>query len=148
VGVLSYVKDAENFTDMGYNDCKTKVPVVSTRISSYIDWISAKTEIDFAKPEKTCQGVGVVNSTNILNYEGCEIIVGKIEINNRSFQGMNPDKLKVFKNVRKITGSLKVFANHPNFTDLSFFENLETLNENGIEVGVALQIYKVGGLIL
>lgn len=143
VGVLSYVKDAENFTDMGYNDCKTKVPVVSTRISSYIDWISAKTGIDFSKPEKTCRGVGVVNSMNIFSYEGCEIIEGNLEITNRTFVGMSPDKLKVFKTVRKITGNLKIFGNHQDFTDLSCFKNLESLYENGAEHKIALQIYKV-----
>lgn len=47
VGVLSYVKDAENGIDIGYNDCDSNIPAVSTRISSYIDWIYEKTGIDF-----------------------------------------------------------------------------------------------------
>ncbi|KAG5667827.1 hypothetical protein PVAND_015796 [Polypedilum vanderplanki] len=47
VGILSYVKDAENGIDMGRNDCKTNVPVVATRISSYIDWISEKSGLKF-----------------------------------------------------------------------------------------------------
>lgn len=153
IGVVSYVKDAENFTDMGYNDCKTKVPVVSTRISSYIDWIHAKTGIDFSTPEKTCKGHGVVNETNIHRYEGCVIIDGDLEINNSTFRAMNPEKLKVFKNVKKITGRFRVLGSHENFTDLSCFENLEHLNERAFNSEIltedvddnvkGLKIYKV-----
>lgn len=47
VGILSYVKDAENGIDMGDNDCESPVPAVATRISSYIDWISEKAGIKF-----------------------------------------------------------------------------------------------------
>lgn len=47
LGIVSYVKDAENGIDMGYNDCDSDIPVASSRISSYIDWISNKTGVDF-----------------------------------------------------------------------------------------------------
>lgn len=47
LGVVSYVKDAENGIDIGYNDCDSDIPVASSRISSYIDWISNKTGINF-----------------------------------------------------------------------------------------------------
>jgi secreted trypsin-like serine protease len=47
LGVLSYGKDAENGIDMGENDCRAKVPVVFTRISSYIGWIEGKTGLKF-----------------------------------------------------------------------------------------------------
>lgn len=47
LGVLSYGKDAENGIDMGENDCNANVPVVFTRISSYIDWIKEKTGLNF-----------------------------------------------------------------------------------------------------
>ncbi|XP_070504155.1 mite allergen Der f 3-like [Chironomus tepperi] len=48
LGVLSYGKDAENGIDLGYNDCHANVPVVFTRISSYIDWINEKTGLNFS----------------------------------------------------------------------------------------------------
>jgi secreted trypsin-like serine protease len=47
VGIVSYVKDAENGKELGYNDCKSNVPVVATRISSYLDWISEKCGLKF-----------------------------------------------------------------------------------------------------
>jgi secreted trypsin-like serine protease len=53
VGILSYVKDAENGIDMGYNDCKTNVPVVATRVSSYLDWISRKTGLHFEEDDES-----------------------------------------------------------------------------------------------
>lgn len=128
VGVLSYVKDAENGIYMHYNDCKSKVPAVSTRISSYIDWISAKTGIDFSKTEKVCNINRLVNATNIDQFEGCEIIEGRIEINNESFSEMEPEKLEVFSSVKVLRGDLKVSGNHENFKDLSFLRNLEGIN--------------------
>ena len=47
VGILSYVKDADNGVDMHYNDCVSDIPVVSTRVSSYLNWISNKTGLHF-----------------------------------------------------------------------------------------------------
>ncbi|KAG5669781.1 hypothetical protein PVAND_000074 [Polypedilum vanderplanki] len=47
VGILSYVKDAENGVDIHYNDCISDVPVVATRVSSYINWIKEKTGLNF-----------------------------------------------------------------------------------------------------
>ncbi|XP_070504154.1 mite allergen Der f 3-like [Chironomus tepperi] len=51
LGVVSYVKDAESGISIGYNDCRAKVPTVSTRISSYIDWIRDKTGLTFDNDE-------------------------------------------------------------------------------------------------
>lgn len=47
LGVLSYVKDAENGHDIGFNDCKSRVPAVATRIQPYIEWINEKSGLNF-----------------------------------------------------------------------------------------------------
>jgi secreted trypsin-like serine protease len=57
MGVISYVKDAENDENMGYNDCDTDVPVVSTRISSYIDWIKEKTGLTISDDNENKQNL-------------------------------------------------------------------------------------------
>jgi secreted trypsin-like serine protease len=122
IGIASFIKDAENGVDMHYNDCKSKIPVVSTRVSSYIDWISAKTGIDFNKPEKVCKVEGVINAQNINQLNDCEIIDGNIEITaDNSYES-----LKVLATVRRITGFLKVHSK--NLTNLSFLENLEFIH--------------------
>jgi secreted trypsin-like serine protease len=77
IGIASFCKDAENGVDMHFNDCKSNVPNVATRVSSYIDWISAKTGIDFNKPDKVCE---VINAENINQLSECEITDGNIEI--------------------------------------------------------------------
>jgi secreted trypsin-like serine protease len=48
IGITSFVKDAENGVPLDHNDCTTKdVPAVFVKISSYLSWISEKTEIKF-----------------------------------------------------------------------------------------------------
>jgi len=49
VGILSYVKDAENGVDLGKNDCKSNVPAVATRIAFYLDWIAEKSGLKFRR---------------------------------------------------------------------------------------------------
>ena len=66
LGVVSYVKDAEDGIDMGYNDCDSDIPVASTRISSYIDWISNKTNLNFRVSEQN-DNVNLVNPTKLSN---------------------------------------------------------------------------------
>lgn len=47
IGVVSFIKDAQNGVYLRRNDCRSNIPAISTRISSYIDWISSKTGIIF-----------------------------------------------------------------------------------------------------
>ncbi|XP_070504722.1 mite allergen Der p 3-like isoform X2 [Chironomus tepperi] len=49
VGILSYVKDAENGVDLGKNDCKSNVPAVATRIAFYLDWIAERSGLKFKR---------------------------------------------------------------------------------------------------
>lgn len=49
IGIISYIKDAENGTDIGFNHCEANVPAVATRVASYLDWISEKTGLKFAR---------------------------------------------------------------------------------------------------
>lgn len=145
IGILSYVKDAEDGEDIGYNDCKSKVPAVSTRIASYIDWISLKTGLDFSKTEKVCYSEGLVNAANIEKFQDCETIEGVLNITDESFFEMQPDRLiHAFSSVKLIRGSLRISANHENFTDLSFLKNLETIyRDQSIDDAFALVITKV-----
>ncbi|XP_068092451.1 epidermal growth factor receptor [Hyperolius riggenbachi] len=90
-----------------------------------------------------CEGLGQgkltnvlsVNATNIDSFQNCTIVQGSISILYVAYRGDNftntpkldPEKLKVFKTVREITGSLIVQWWPENYTDLSFFENLERI---------------------
>lgn len=149
IGVLSYVKDAEDGEDMGYNDCKSKVPAVSTRVASYIDWISSKTGLDFSKTEKICFSEGLVNAANIDKFTDCETIEGSLEITDESFIDMQPDSLiDAFSSVKMVRGNLRISANHENFTDLSFLKSLEIIyRDQSIDDEHALLITRVKILI-
>lgn len=67
LGVISYVKDAEDGIDIGYNDCDSDIPVASTRISSYIDWISNKTKLNFRAISEQDGNINLVNPTKVPN---------------------------------------------------------------------------------
>ncbi|KAL7023246.1 hypothetical protein ACKWTF_012530 [Chironomus riparius] len=67
LGVVSYVKDAENGIDMGYNDCDSDIPVASTRISSYIDWINNKTGINFTAGFEQDDNSNLITPTKLPN---------------------------------------------------------------------------------
>ena len=92
---------------------------------------------------KTCPGVGVVNSGNIDSYRGCVIIAGTLEILDQTFNGypdvysnfsigpmfkkMHPDRLEVFSTLREVTGFINIQGDHADFTNLSYFRNLEVI---------------------
>ncbi|OTF83614.1 epidermal growth factor receptor-like protein, partial [Euroglyphus maynei] len=92
---------------------------------------------------KNCPGVDIVHSTNIDSFKGCTIIEGSITILDTSFQGyqevyqnfsfgphyqpFHPSRLEVFSTLREITGYLNIQASHPDFKNLSYFRNLETV---------------------
>lgn len=92
---------------------------------------------------KTCPGVGIVNSGNIDSFRDCTIIEGTLDIFDHSFNGyqhvhknfsfgdryikMHPDRLEVFSTLREITGYIDIQAEHPDFTNLSYFRNLEVI---------------------
>lgn len=82
---------------------------------------------------KTCPGsdiTGIVNSLNVEDFRGCNIIEGSLEISNDSFnanQRMHPDRLEVFSTLREVTGGLFIRGYHPEFTNLSYFRNLERI---------------------
>ncbi|XP_046914713.2 epidermal growth factor receptor isoform X2 [Dermatophagoides farinae] len=92
---------------------------------------------------KNCPGVDIVHSTNIDSFKGCTIIEGSITVLDTSFQGyqevyqnfsfgphydsFHPSRLEVFSTLREITGYLNIQASHPDFKNLSYFRNLETV---------------------
>lgn len=92
---------------------------------------------------KTCSSDGTVHSGNIDKYKGCTIIEGSLEILDQTFAGyqqvysnfsfgprfikINPDRLEVFSTLKEITGYLNVQGYHPQFTNLSYFRNLEVI---------------------
>lgn len=92
---------------------------------------------------KTCKGVEKVHSGNIDSFKDCTIIEGSITILDQSFEGfqdiypnftfakrykkMHPDKLEVFSTLKEITGYLNIQGDHKDFTNLSYFRNLEVI---------------------
>ncbi|XP_055379373.1 epidermal growth factor receptor [Condylostylus longicornis] len=93
---------------------------------------------------KTCPGVSVLNSGNIDDFRGCTIIEGSLRILDQTFDGysevfknyslgpwymkLHPDRLEVFSTVKEITGYLDIQGFHPDFTNLSYFRNLEVIH--------------------
>lgn len=92
---------------------------------------------------KNCQGVDVVHSGNIDSFKDCTIIEGSLTILDTSFTGfqdfkqdltfgpkfapLHPSKLQVFSTLKQITGYLSIQASHPDFTNLSYFRNLQEI---------------------
>lgn len=92
---------------------------------------------------KTCLHTGVVHSGNIDSFRDCTIIEGTIEILDQTFDGyqhvysnfsfgqryikMHPDRLEVFSTLREVTGYINIQGDHSEFTNLSYFRNLEVI---------------------
>lgn len=92
---------------------------------------------------KTCVSEGDVHAGNIHDFAGCTIIEGSIVILDHSFDGfqqvyddfsfgdkypkMHPRELEVFNTLTEVTGYINIQASHPDFTNLSFLRNLETI---------------------
>ena len=92
---------------------------------------------------KTCSGDQYIHAGNIESFKGCTIIVGSLTILDHSFDGfqevfpnftfgekhpkMHPSQLEVFSTLKEITGHLNIQASHPEFTELSFLRNLQTI---------------------
>ncbi|XP_015916068.1 epidermal growth factor receptor isoform X2 [Parasteatoda tepidariorum] len=108
---------------------------------------------------KNCHGVDVVHANNIDSFRGCTIIEGSITILDTSFQGyqevytnftfgplhgpMHPRRLEVFRTLKQVTGYVSIQASHPDFKNLSFFENLQMIGGRQLtEYFAALYIVK------
>lgn len=92
---------------------------------------------------KTCLHTGVVHSGNIDSFHDCTIIEGTIEILDQTFDGyqhvfsnfsfgqryikMHPDRLEVFSTLREVTGYINIQGDHSDFTNLTYFRNLEVI---------------------
>lgn len=82
---------------------------------------------------KTCPGAEIVNSLNVDTYRGCNVINGSLGISSKTFNGnrqylkMHPERLEVFSTLREVTGYLYIQGYHPEFTNLSYFRNLEVI---------------------
>jgi L1 cell adhesion molecule len=92
---------------------------------------------------KNCQGVDVVHASNIDSFKECTIIEGSLTILDTSFEGfqevysnfsfgprhppMHPDQMEVFSTLKQVTGYISIQATHPDFTNLSYFRNLEEI---------------------
>ncbi|XP_012269849.2 epidermal growth factor receptor isoform X2 [Athalia rosae] len=92
---------------------------------------------------KTCRGVDKVHSGNIDSFKDCTIIEGSITILDQSFMGyqhiytnftfgpryqeLHPDRLEVFSTLKEVTGYVNIQGYHKDFTNLSYFRNLEVI---------------------
>ncbi|XP_050360922.1 epidermal growth factor receptor isoform X1 [Nymphalis io] len=108
---------------------------------------------------KTCRAEKPIHSGNIDSFKDCTIIDGSIEILEMTFTGfqqinpdysfgdrypkMEPNALEVFNTVREVTGYLNVQAHHPNFTNLSYFRNLEVIGGRQVVENLFASLYIV-----
>jgi epidermal growth factor receptor len=106
-----------------------------------------------------CTSDGIVNSGNIDNFKGCTIIEGSLEILDQTFSGyqqvysnfsfgpkfkkMHPDQLEVFSTVKEITGYLSIQAYHNQFTNLSYFRNLEVIGGRQLKANLFASLFIV-----
>ncbi|XP_021924577.1 epidermal growth factor receptor isoform X4 [Zootermopsis nevadensis] len=108
---------------------------------------------------KTCDGVNEIHSGNIDGFRDCTIIEGSLTILDQSFRGfqqvyhnfsfgpryqqMHPDRLEVFSTLKEVTGYVNIQGEHPDFTNLSYFRNLETIGGRALtEYFASLYIVK------
>lgn len=84
-----------------------------------------------------------VHSGNIDSFKDCTIIEGSITILDQSFKGyqhiysnftfgpryqeLHPDRLEVFSTLKEVTGFVNIQGDHEDFTNLSYFRNLEVI---------------------
>lgn len=108
---------------------------------------------------KTCQGEGIVHSGNIEKYKGCTIIEGSLEILDQTFSGyqqvysnfsfgprfikIHPDRLEIFSTLKEITGYINIQGYHENFTNLSYFRNLEVIGGRQLKENLFASLYIV-----
>ncbi|XP_058120015.1 epidermal growth factor receptor-like [Anopheles ziemanni] len=106
---------------------------------------------------KTCPGEGVVHSGNIGKYKDCNTINGSLEILDETFigyeqlfanfsfgpwyRGIEPHQLEVFSTVKEITGYISIQGNHPHFTNLSYFRNLEVVGGRQLKGTYSASVY-------
>uniref|UniRef100_A0A1B6MBK8 Epidermal growth factor receptor n=1 Tax=Graphocephala atropunctata TaxID=36148 RepID=A0A1B6MBK8_9HEMI len=90
-----------------------------------------------------CEGQHIIHSGNIDSFKDCTVIEGFILILDQSFEGyqqvylnysfgeryqkMHPDRLEVFSTLKEVTGYISIQGSHPDFTNLSYFRNLEVI---------------------
>ncbi|XP_034255203.1 epidermal growth factor receptor isoform X2 [Thrips palmi] len=108
---------------------------------------------------KTCEGVQTVHAGNIDSFQGCTIIEGSLTILDQSFKGfqmvysnysfgphypmMHPDRLEVFSTLKEVTGYVNIQGYHEDFTNLSYFRNLEVIGGRALtEYFASLYIVK------
>ncbi|CAO1345298.1 unnamed protein product [Diamesa hyperborea] len=108
---------------------------------------------------KTCPSEGIVHSGNIEKYRGCTIIEGSLEILDQTFAGyqqvysnfsfgprfikINPDRLEIFSTVKEITGYLNIQGYHEQFTNLSYFRNLEVVGGRQLKENLFASLFIV-----
>ncbi|XP_014284376.1 epidermal growth factor receptor [Halyomorpha halys] len=92
---------------------------------------------------KTCPGTTSIHSGNIASFKDCTIIEGSLTILDHTFSGfqqvfpnysygewfpaMHPDRLEIFSTLKEVTEYVNIQGSHPNFTNLSYFRNLEVI---------------------
>ena len=107
---------------------------------------------------KTCDGVNEIHSGKIDSFRDCTIIEGSLTILDQSFRGfqqvynnfsfgpryqqMHPDRLEVFSTLKEVTGYVNIQGDHPDFTNLSYFRNLEVIGGRALTEYFASQFAK------
>ncbi|MFT7801065.1 receptor tyrosine-protein kinase erbB-3-like isoform X2 [Arapaima gigas] len=105
---------------------------------------------------KACKGTGsrdrqTVNSENIDSFINCTKIQGSLHFLTTGIMGdpyhnisaLDPEKLNVFRTVQEITEILSIQSWPKEFTDLSVFSNLTTIQGRSLYKGFSLLIMKL-----
>uniref|UniRef100_A0A8C7F871 Receptor protein-tyrosine kinase n=1 Tax=Oncorhynchus kisutch TaxID=8019 RepID=A0A8C7F871_ONCKI len=108
---------------------------------------------------KACQGTGTasrqtVDSQNIDSFINCTKIQGSLHFLVTGIKGdpynnitaLDPEKLKIFRTVREITGVCSIQSWPENLTDLSVFSNLGTIQGRTLYRGYALLVMRIPSL--
>uniref|UniRef100_A0A8C9S178 receptor protein-tyrosine kinase n=1 Tax=Scleropages formosus TaxID=113540 RepID=A0A8C9S178_SCLFO len=105
---------------------------------------------------KACKGTGssnrqTVNSENIDSFINCTKIQGSLHFLTTGITGdpyhnisaLDPEKLNVFRTVQEITGNCVIQSWPKEFTDLSVFSNLTTIQGRSLYKGFSLLVTKL-----
>lgn len=108
---------------------------------------------------KICKSEGIVHDGNIDSFKGCTVIEGNLEILHQAFKRyqhvfsnfskeprfihLHPDRLEVFSSVKEITGFLNIQGEDSDFTNLSYFRNLEVIHGRQLKEFFLASLYIV-----
>uniref|UniRef100_A0A670JV61 Receptor protein-tyrosine kinase n=1 Tax=Podarcis muralis TaxID=64176 RepID=A0A670JV61_PODMU len=151
---FSFIKRAVKFSDYNYlaaevGSCTLVCPQTSQEVS--VGTVQKCEKCNKPCP-KVCYGLGMdflkgvraINASNIHHFAGCTKIFGSLAFLPETFAGdpasdtppLDPKQLKVFENLKDLTGFLYIESWPESLVDLNPFQNLQVIRGRALYNGV------------